>query len=177
MAKVGAASKVLREKPSVITRAVLWKIPHDTPRDDIRLKLGRYKKSDEDPFADEVPETLEPKSELSLDDEEFKALIEFIREQYEPFRQGVNAFIPLDRPYEAENAAQIRALFTLPDTQKLVRFIVANNVIPEELAAALQQARRIRAVNQFEIMLEQNRGENDWQAWFKKNSWILGSTA
>lgn len=91
MAKVGAASKVLREKPSVITRAVLWKIPHDTPRDDIRLKLGRYKKSDEDPFADDVPETLEPKSELSLDDEEFKALIEFIREQYEPFRQGVNA--------------------------------------------------------------------------------------
>ena len=29
-----------------------------------------------------------------LDDEEFKALIEFLREHYEPFRQGVKAIYP-----------------------------------------------------------------------------------
>lgn len=109
----GRLAKVLRNKPTVVTRAVFWNIPHDSGKEDISLKLGRYKKP-QDVLDDEVPETLQPKSELTLDDEEFKALIEFLREQYEPFRQGVKAFIPLDKPYEQEHAAQIRALFSLP---------------------------------------------------------------
>jgi hypothetical protein len=166
--------KVLRNKPSVITRVVFWSIPHDSGKEDISLKLGRYKKPKE-MLDDEVPESLQPKSELTLDDEEFKALIEFLREHYEPFRQGVKAFIPLDNPYEEENAAQIRALFSLPDKQKLIQFILSNNVIPEELAIGLQQAHRVRAIKQYEKMLEQDQKENVWQEWFQKNSWVLGS--
>ena len=166
--------KVLRNKPTVITRAVLWSIPHNSGKEDIRLKIGRFKKPLEVPAA-EVPESLQPKSELTLDDEEFKALIELLQEQYEPFRQGVKAFIPLDKPYEKENAAQIRALFALPDKQKLVRFILNHDVIPEDLAAGLQQAHRNRAIKQFESMLEQDEKEPAWQEWFKKNSWVLGS--
>jgi hypothetical protein len=107
--------RVLRNRPRVITRAIFWSIPHDSGRDDIRLKLGRYKKP-EDFMDGEVPESLQPKSELTLDDEEFQALIDFIRENYEPFRHGVKAFIPLEKPYDKENAAQIRALFSLPDS-------------------------------------------------------------
>ncbi len=166
--------KVLRNRPSVITRAVFWSIPHDSGKEDISLKLGRYKKPKEI-LDDEVPESLQPKSELTLDDEEFKALIEFLREHYEPFRQGVKAFIPLDKPYENENAAQIRALFSLPDKQKLIQFILSNNVIPEDLAIGLQQANRVRAIKEFGKMLEQDRKEDAWQEWFQKNSWVLGS--
>jgi hypothetical protein len=166
--------KVLRNRPSVITRAVFWSIPHDSGKEDISLKLGRYKKP-QDVLDDEVPEILQPKSELTLDDEEFKALIEFLQAHYEPFRQGAKAFIPLDKPYEKENAAQIRALFSLPDKQKLIQFILSNNVIPEDIAAGLQQAQRIRAIEQFEKMLEQDQKENAWQEWFQKNSWVLGS--
>ena len=167
-------AKVLRHRPSVITRAVFWSIPHDSGKEDISLKLGRYKKPKE-MLDDEVPESLQPKSELTLDDEEFKALIEFLREHYEPFRQGVKAFIPLDKPYEKENAAQIRALFSLPDKQKIIQFILSNNVIPEDLAIGLQQAHRVRAIKEFEKMLEQDREENAWQEWFQVNSWVLGS--
>jgi len=86
-------SKVLRNKPRVITRAVLWSIHHDSGKEDISLKLGRYTKPKE-MLDDEEPETLQPKSELTLDDEEFKSLIEFIRDNYEPFRHGAKAFIP-----------------------------------------------------------------------------------
>jgi hypothetical protein len=175
MSKVGAVSKKLRETRKVVTRAVLWKIPHATPCNDIRLKIGRYNRTVDDPFADDVPESQDPKSELTLDDEEFTALIEFLRDQYEPFRQGCKAFIPLDRPYDAANAAQIRQLFSLPDTKRIVQFIIANNVIPEELTVGLQHARRLRAIKQFEAMLQEDRRENDWQTWFKRNSWILGS--
>lgn len=166
--------KVLRQRQSVITRAVLWSIPHDSGKEDISLKLGRYKRQKE-MLDGNVPESLDPKSELTLDDEELKALIEFLREHYEPFRQGVKAFIPLDKPFEKENAAQIRALFSLPDKQKLVHFILSNNVIPEDLGLVLQQAYRIRAIKQFEKMLEQNQRESAWQNWFQGNSWVLGS--
>jgi hypothetical protein len=112
---------------------------------------------------------------LTLDDDELNALVTFLQENYEPFRQGVKAFIPLNRPYEAANAAQIRALFTLPDKKELVRFILKNDVIPEDLALSLQHARRIRALRHYESMLAENRRESDWQAWFEKNCWILGS--
>ena len=172
--EIDKLSKVLRDKPTVITHAVFWSIPYNSGREDIRLKLGRYNKPKEAPYK-EVPESAQPKSELTLDDEEFKALIEFLREHYEPFRQGVKAFIPLDKPYDEENAVQIRELFSLPDKKKLIQFILSHNVIPEDLAAGLQQANRIRAIKQFEKMLMEDRKETPWQTWFKENSWVLGS--
>lgn len=175
MAKVeNRLAKVLRNKPSVVTRAVFWKIPHNTEQEDVRLKLGRYKKP-EDFNDNEEPESLEPKSELTLDQEEFKSLIEFLRQSYEPFRKGVKAFIPLDRPFDNENAQQIRALFSLPDKQELVRFILENDVIPKELEAGLRQARRARALRDFTRMLNQDLREADWQQWFQANSWVMGS--
>ena len=167
-------SKVLLNKPRVITRAVLWSIHHDSGKEDISLKLGRYTKPKEI-LVDEEPETLQPRSELTLDDEEFKMLIEFIRENYEPFRHGAKAFIPLDKPFETESAAQIRALFSLPDKHQIIQFILSNKIIPEQLAVGLEQAHRISAIKQFEQMLEEDHKESVWQDWFKKNSWVLGS--
>ena len=67
-------AKILLNKKTVVTRAVFWKIPHDSGKEDIRLKLGRYKKP-EDFDPEEEPEVLEPKSELTLDQEEFQALL------------------------------------------------------------------------------------------------------
>lgn len=170
----GRLIKVLMSKPTVITRAVFWKIPHNTEKEDICLKLGRYKKSGF--FGEnEEPERQAPKSELTLNHEEFQSLIEFLQQSYEPFRQGVRAFIPLEHPFDAENAKQIRALFSLPNMRDLVGFIVDNDVIPEELAAGLRQARRARAVLEFEKMLGLNLLEGKWQQWFQSNSWVLGS--
>ena len=114
----GRLAKVLRNKATVITRAVFWKILHNTEQEDICLKLGRYKKP-ADFDESEEPESMEPKSELTLDQEEFRSLIEFLRQSYEPFRQGVKAFIPLDRPFDAENARQIRALFSIQTSEIL----------------------------------------------------------
>jgi hypothetical protein len=166
--------RTLRDKATVVTRACLWSIPHDSGREDIALKIGRYKKP-KFGSGGEAPEIKEPKSELTLDDEEFKALIEFVRENYEPFRHGAKAFIPLDTPYDKENAAQIRALFALPEKHKLVEFIVSNNIIPEKLSTLLEQARRVHAVKQFEAMLANDLSEPNWQKWFEQNSWVLGS--
>lgn len=170
----GSLSRVLLRKKTVITRAVFWKIPHDSGAEDIRLKLGRYKLSADFDLDDEL-DSLEPKSELTLDQEEFQALLDFLRESYEPFRQGVKAFLPLDKPFDPANAEQIRALFSLPNKRELVKFILQNEVIPADLAAGLRQARRARAVREFEHMLTQDLTEAPWQAWFQRNSWVLGS--
>ena len=57
--KIGALSRVLNEKKTVISRAVFWRIPHNSEREDVRLKVGRYKKPEE--FYDsEVVETIDP---------------------------------------------------------------------------------------------------------------------
>jgi hypothetical protein len=166
--------RIIREKATVITRAIFWKIRHNSNQRDIRLKLGRYKKPKD--YADRnLPETLEPKSELTLDEIELNALVKLLQENYEPFRQGVKAFIPLNRPYDPENANQIKALFSLPDKKRLVEFILANKIISRDLEIGLQQARRIEAVREFTNMLLQNKVESDWQGWFKNNDWVLGS--
>src|SRR5687768_14357228 len=119
--------KVLLDKKTVITKAFLWRIPHNSGREDVRLKVGRYKKGF---LGEEQPESVEPKSELTFDNEEFEALVQFLQENYEPFKQGFKAFIPIDRPFTSENADQVRKFFSVPDKTKLVEFIFEHNVIP-----------------------------------------------
>ncbi len=170
----GHLMRVLRDKKTVVTRAFFWKIPHDSDREDIRLKVGRYKKP-ANRFGKEVPEVSDPKSELTLDHDECQALIAFLQENYEPFRAGVKAFLPLEKPFAKANAEQIKALFSLPDKREIVDFILSNKLISADLAAGLRQAYRAKAVRRFEDMLSQNLLESPWQEWFQNNSWVLGS--
>ena len=74
----------------------------------------------------------------------------------------------MDDPYDVESAAQIKALFSLPDKSEMVRFILRNNVIPEDLRISLEHARRLNAVRAFEKMLGDDLREHPWQKWFEK---------
>lgn len=166
--------KIIRNKPRVLTRAIFWKIPHTNSDDEVYLKLGRYNK----PKNWSESETLEldsPKSELTLDDEEFKNLIAFISIYYEPFKEGAKAFIPLDNPFDQSNAEQIKQLLNLPDKQGMLQFLLNNDVIPEYLEIGLSHARKMKAIDEFHYLLESDFTENRWQNWFEKNNWVLGS--
>lgn len=165
---------ILKDKKTVITRAFFWKIPHHSGRIDIRLKVGRYKKPD-DPFDPESLENSNPKSEITFDEEEFDALIKFLQENYEPFKQGVKAFIPVDQPFTSENAVQLKKLFSIPDRTRLIEFVSNQNIIPEDLSLALENIRRVKAINEYKSMLEEDLVESNWQKWFEKNTWVLGS--
>lgn len=175
MSKVkGQKFTVLKNKQTVITRAGFWKVPHNTREDDVYLKLGRYTKP-EDWHDEETPEVLKPRSEMTLDSEEFENLLDFLRESYEPFKAGTKAFIPLDKPYNSETATQIRQLLNLPDRDKVLQFLITNDVVPGDLEIGLIHARRSKAIEEFVRMLNSNHVETRWQAWFEDNSWILGS--
>ena len=43
------------------------------------------------------------------------------------------------------------------------------------MVIGLQTQTRIKAVREFEKMLNQNLVEQKWQEWFKNNNWVLGS--
>ncbi len=178
MAKVeGMLFKILLEKANTITRAAFWKIAHNTPKEDVNLKIGRYKKPKNfiSIHDEEELESLEPKSELTLTQEELNSLVEFLQKNYEPFRKGVKAFIPLDHPFDVENANQIKALFSLPNKVEVIKFILDNNIIPSDLVLGLRQSQRLKAIKKFEDMLNQDLLEAEWQKWFQSNSWVLGS--
>lgn len=167
-------SKVLRDKKTVITRALFWRILHHSGKEDVRLKLGRYKKS-QDWTHREEPVSAAPKSELTLDDEEFRNLIEFIQENYEPFKAGTKAFIPLERPFDAHTADAVKGLFNHPQKRGLLDFIARHDIIPEHLILALHHKRRMAAIASFERMLANGLTEQPWQNWFQSNSWVLGT--
>jgi hypothetical protein len=172
MKGVAYLATILVEKKSVVTRAVFWRVPHDTSEQEVHLKIGRYDKSS---FDAKTLACRDPKSELTLDDVEFRKLLTFISENYEPFRAGVKKFIPIDETLDWENVEHIRAIFTNPDKAKLLRFIVDNNILPEDLVLDVQHQRRIKAIAEFEQMLGVNSTEHQWQRWFASNSWVLGS--
>lgn len=175
MSKVsGQLIKILRDKKTVVTKAFFWRIPHNSGETDVRFKIGRYKKPT-DWRESEVPECADPKSELTLDQEEFKALIEFLQDNYEPFKQGFRAFIPVDRPFTNDNAEQLRKIFSLPERGQLVRFLTDHELVPSDIIASLDHVRRIKAVEAFGLMLASDEREQKWQEWFQQNSWVLGS--
>jgi len=165
--------KTLKDKARTVTRAFFWKIPHHTQEEeDVRLKIGRYVKT---PGQTETLECGTPKSELTLDNDEFKALLSFIEENYEPFKQGVKRYIPIDQKFDPVSLTHLKAIFDNPDKNKVLDFIATNSILPDELIAGLQSQTRIKAVNEFEIMLNRNLVEQEWEVWFTKNDWVLGS--
>lgn len=149
---------------------MLWKIKHNNPENnEIAVKIGRYKKQ-KGPFnlTFEEIENSSPKSELTLKGDEFTALIDFIESKYEPFSQGIQKFIPLDEQFESGNLEHLQAFFSNPEKQELIDFVLGHDIIPDELFVAFNQLSKIRAVERFDEMLEENLTEHDWQNGLKK---------
>ncbi len=165
---------ILREKKTVITRAGFWKVPHNTSPDEIHLKIGRYQKP-KDFYDAETVELSEPKSELTLDGEEFSNLVSFIQENYESFKSGAKAYLPLDNPYDISVANQIKQFLDSNEKSTMLNFLISNQIVPEELEIGLAHARRARAIDEYNLLLESDHTENKWQHWFENNNWVLGS--
>jgi hypothetical protein len=170
---IGYIPTVLRITKKVVTRAVFWRIAHHTKEEsDVCLKIGRYNRS---VFSPETLENETCKSELTLDDGEFKNLIKFISDNYAPFKIGVKKYIPITNDLDEESIDNLKAIFANPDKHKLLEFIAKNNILPAELITNLQLQSKRTAVQEYETMLEDDLVEPDWQKWFKQNDWILGS--
>jgi hypothetical protein len=164
-------AKILKVKKTVTTRAVFWRITHTTGQEDISLKLGRYRRTE----TGEEVDVGSPKSELTLDDYEFRQLAEFLANHYEPLRKGARKYVVLDRNLPNAQVEQLRSLFGDPDRAKVVDFLLANQILQGDLLRALDFRRKEDAVVELEEMLQLDLVEANWQRFFEQNDWILGS--
>ncbi len=162
----------LKERANIVTKVFFWKIPHNSGKKDICLKIGRYNKKG---ILSEELETAKPKSELTLDEQEFLGLIAFLSENYEPFKLGVKKYIPLNEKFNHESIEHLKAIFDNPDKRSVLEFIAKHNILPGDLIASLQNQTRHAAVAEYEKMLAEDLVEQKWQEWFKRNDWVLGS--
>jgi hypothetical protein len=56
-----------------------------------------------------------PKSDLTLDNTELRALVSFLEENHEPFQQGARPWIALNGDFGEAEVEQVKGLFANPD--------------------------------------------------------------
>ncbi|MCX6561800.1 MAG: DUF4263 domain-containing protein [Candidatus Aminicenantes bacterium] len=167
---------ILRDRPTVITRVSFWGIPRSSGCSDVALKLGRYNRIRTSTGLEfEKAESEQPRSELTLDTEEFLNLVNFLQENYAPFQKGIKQYVPIDGRFDEKDVAHLKAIFENPEQQELIDFIVSHEIIPQDLVLALENINRKNAVEEFEHMLDIDIVEHRWQKWFEQNDWVLGT--
>ena len=159
--------KDLKIKQTVITKAFLWGIHHRNSDRSTMLKIGRYKKS----YSKNIVDVDNPKSELTLENDELDSLCEFLNENYEPFKLGVKSYLPVGGDLEKTLAA----LISSNDKGNIIGLLSDIDILSDELFLGVQVAKRVHALSEFEEMLMQDCKEEVWQKWFEKSSWILGT--
>lgn len=164
---------VLEDKKTVLTRAVFYKVPHGQDGN-LGLKLGRYNKG-KTTYDAETLVCSDPRSELTLSDVEFKELITFLEDNYEPLLQGAGKYVKADANLDTELAEKLAAIFGNKDYKKVADFLLANNLLSENVTAMIEYSRRDDAIEEFREKLDNNEVEYEWQKWFEKNDWVLGN--
>jgi hypothetical protein len=162
---------VLKQKKTVSTQAVFWKISRKTHEPSIGLRLGRYKGTG----RDEIPAQSDPKSVLTLDNDEFEALVDFISDNHKPLREGARHYVVLGEDSSSQQIEAIKAVFANPDREALIGVLSEHQIVPDDLRRMLNYRARCEAVERFERMLDANLVEDSWQTWFEVNDWVLGS--
>jgi len=163
---IGYLTGILKDGVRVISKAVLWRIPHHSSAEDICLKIGRYNK---------ISGNLEfekPKSELTLDKEEFHKLLDFISANYAPMKDGAKSYITIDDP---ALIPKLKAIFGYKDKAKVLELIISNDLVPDDIINGIKLQEKNKAILEYEENLSHDYKEDVWQKWFKSNSWVLGS--
>ena len=143
------------------------KIPHDHSEEiDISLKVGRYTQ----PYGRTTGH--QPKSELTLDNEELNALIKFISDNYTPVNLGQGEYISVT----GDSANLVKQFKTLVDGKvDTARLLIENGILSDNVYVAATSIKKIAALNELESNLSAELSEKCWQDWFSANKWVLGS--
>ncbi len=162
-----APPEILKKKQRVISQALLMKIPHaHEDISDISLKIGRYK------LPYKTLETLDPKSELTLDNDELNSLIRYISDNYAPVTLGEGKYVDVSGDNQKLVESFKKLLEQSGDTARL---LLENEILSENVLIAASTIKRKSALSYFEESLKEETSEHFWQEWFTQNKWVLGS--
>lgn len=127
--------KILKSSKKSFTEALLGKIVHKTSNKlDFTLKLGRYK-------YPKQPDNFVPKSELTLDNEEFTNLINYIEENYEPLKLGQGKYLHITNTETLPILKQIQKL-NIPNDKKAFE-LIESGILTDELQIVIDTIKRI----------------------------------
>lgn len=161
-----AQSHVLKRKQRVYSSAMLMKIPHsNVAKEDVVLKIGRYK------IFGGI-ETDDPKSELTLDNEELNELIRYIETNYTPVSLGSGQYIAVQDD-QTRTIQKFKAI--LEKQPGVAQTLLDNNILTDNLLLAATAIQKKRTLECFAQEIEQDHPESFWQNWFSQNKWVLGS--
>ncbi len=162
-----AKPSVLKTKSRVYSQAMLMSIPHKhSDKIDVSLKIGRYTL----PFGN--VETKQPKSELTLDNDELNSLISYISDNYTPVNLGSGKYICVSEDDE-ELIKKFKELVEKnSDTAEL---LIEKGILSDNVFVAATSIKKKDALSEFEEKLEEDLAESYWQNWFATNKWVLGS--
>lgn len=74
-----------------------------------------------------------------------------------------------------QTVAILRQIFEDNEKADLMKYLLDNELLPEDIEMTINQKSRIDAVKSYINMLNNNCSEFDWQKWFSENSWLLGT--
>ena len=88
----------LKDKKQVYSQAHFVRIKTGENESKLSLKIGRYKKTEwyEIYLKTGLPEVKDPKSELTLDNEELDKLVNYINQHYYPLSNNENKYLTFD---------------------------------------------------------------------------------
>ena len=162
---------ILNEKKTVISRAHLTRIETGKESKNISLKIGRYNKAkvDNGVVTFESLESENPKSELTLDNEELQALVKYLNDNYYPLKSDATSYISLSKS----------DLLQLVDNKKeivkeIVEIAISKRIDTNDIKSLIEIKDRKIALERFKKMLKENAVESEWQKWFEQNNWVLG---
>lgn len=128
-------SVILKSGPRVFSEAILGKVIHNTPGlQDFILKIGRYKR------YPKTPEITDPKSELTLDNEEFGKLITYLETNYGPLKLEEGKYLEITQNETLPILKQIQKL-NIPDEKQALE-LIESGLLTDNLQTAINTIKR-----------------------------------
>ena len=162
----------LKDKKQVYSQAHFVRIKTGEDEYKLTLKIGRYKKVDflGVNIKTDTPENKNPKSELTLDNDELNNLVEYINANYYPLSNNENKYLS----FNDETMSSL--IKEKPESiSKLVEVAIKNNLDLSDINKLIEIADRKKALQEFQDNYKNDVNENIWQKWFEKNNWVLGT--
>lgn len=162
----------LKNKPTVYSQAHFVRIKTGENTNKLSLKIGRYKKSEwfNMYLKTGALEVKNPKSELTLDNEELDNLVTYINQHYYPLANNESKYLSVN---DDMMSTLIREK---PESiSKLINVALENDLDLSAINKLIEISDRKKALKEFEENYKNDVNENIWQKWFEKNNWVLGT--
>ena len=161
--------KTLKAGSNVISKANFWRHHRSNGKIQVSLKIGRYHTVNEAFEEAGGLESQTPKSELTLNDEELAALVDYVNTHYFALKEG-------QRRYHTLTGRDVDSFRDFMENQDTIEFIKENNISVQHLTLALEILEKKRSVEEFKELINNNEtSEAKMQVWLTKNNWVLGS--